>query len=141
MLAIVRVKMEDGSNPKNSFPNLELRTQNLQLTRRVLVDFKTTAKIKTQKDADKEIKQSKQLIIYAMGHKMKYGKLPDSVELHFLEPGLESNMQVTEKMVDDVTDKIMKVKEGIFKGNFEAKPAFMACRYCAYSNICPAVER
>lgn len=107
----------------------------------IIVDFKTTGRVKDQKAADKEIKQSRQLIIYAMGHRNKYGKLPDYVELHFLEPNIISQLKPTQKMVDKIEQEIQTVAEGIKSRDFRAKPAFMACQFCAYSNICPAQER
>ncbi|MCB4792534.1 MAG: ATP-dependent helicase [Elusimicrobia bacterium] len=107
---------------------------------RVIVDFKTTARIKDQKSADKEIKQSGQLLIYALGHKMKYGKLPDYVELHFLEPNIISKLKPEDKDIDELKEKIKTVACGIKAQNFTAEPSYMACQYCAYSNICPKQE-
>ncbi|MBN1621240.1 MAG: UvrD-helicase domain-containing protein [Endomicrobiales bacterium] len=105
---------------------------------RVIVDFKTTTRIKDQKTADREIKQSIQLIIYALGHKMKYGKLPDSLELHFLESNIVASFKPTSEMIEDIKDKIVTVAAGIKQMRFSARPTYMACQYCAYSNICPA---
>ncbi|HBU69754.1 MAG TPA: hypothetical protein DEE98_05160, partial [Elusimicrobia bacterium] len=104
---------------------------------RVIVDFKTTGRIKDQEDADAEIKKTKQLLIYAMGHEAKYGSLPDYLELHFLEPGLISRIKPDLEAIVKLKAEIIKVAEGISSRNFTAKPAYMACQYCAYSNICP----
>lgn len=118
----------------------ELTTHNSQLMQRVIVDFKTTGRIKDQKSADKEIEKSRQLVIYAMGHEAKYGKMPDLVELHFLESGLKASLKPTGKMKDKLQDEIKRVAEGIYQRQFNANPEYMACQYCAYSNICRAKE-
>lgn len=105
---------------------------------RVIVDFKTTGKVDDQKKADEKIEDNKQLIIYAMGHERKYGKLPDLVELHFLESSLKASLKPTKAMADKLIEKVEEVAEGIYARQFNANPEYMACQYCAYSNICRA---
>jgi len=76
-----------------------------------------------------------------MGHEAKYGKPPDLVELHFLESGLKASMKPGKDSVEELKEKIKEVAEGIYERRFEANPEYMACQYCAYSNICRAKEK
>lgn len=103
----------------------------------VIIDFKTS-EITRQIDADKRAKESMQLDLYALAYKNIFGKLPKRAELHFLESGIVGSNEVKEKDIEKITGKIHGVSEGIRKQSFNATPAFKACTYCAYSQICPS---
>lgn len=103
----------------------------------IIVDFKTSA-IKTQKEADKRVKESLQLVLYALAYKNIFGLLPKCVKLYFLEPGIIGASEIREEDLEEVKVKIKEVSAGIRSRNFEAKPAYTACTYCAYSQICPS---
>ncbi|MEW5758460.1 MAG: UvrD-helicase domain-containing protein [Candidatus Omnitrophota bacterium] len=105
----------------------------------VIVDFKSS-EVKTQKDADKKARESLQLVIYSLAYKNIFGKLPKRVELHFLEPGLIGSDIKTGEDIDEAKEKINEVAIKIREGDFEANPTFMACKYCAYNQICPSVK-
>ena len=102
----------------------------------VIMDFKTSA-IKTQKDADKRVKESKQLALYALAYQHIFGVLPIAVELYFLESGIIGRYELSEDDLDDVKEDIMVVSAGIRQRSFPAKPEYKACTYCAYNQICP----
>ncbi len=102
----------------------------------VIMDFKTS-QIKTQKDADKRVRESMQLKLYAMAYENIFGVLPRRVSLYFLESGLVGNAELKDGDLEEVKKRIREVSSGIRKGNFEATPAYMACAYCAYNQICP----
>jgi len=102
----------------------------------VIMDFKTS-EIKTQKEADKRAKESLQLVLYALAYKNVFGQLPICVELYFLESGIIGTNQIREAGLEKVKDKINEVSRGIRDRNFAATPTYMACQYCAYSQICP----
>ena len=102
-----------------------------------IVDFKTS-QINKQKDADERTKKSLQLSIYSLAYKMIFNKLPDSVELHFLESGLVGSASKTEKELEATIKKIETAAQGIRSAEYNAKPAYMACNFCAYNQICPA---
>jgi len=102
-----------------------------------IVDFKTS-QINKQKDADERAKKSLQLSIYSLAYKMIFDKLPDSVELHFLESGLIGSASKTEKDLEATIKKIETAARGIRSSEFTAKPTYMACNFCAYGQICPA---
>jgi len=102
----------------------------------VIIDFKTS-EIKTQKDADKRVKENKQLILYSLAYKNIFGSLPVRVELFFLESGLIAGRKVAEEDFEAVIGEVEEVASGIRKQNFKATPAYNNCNYCAYDQICP----
>ncbi|MDD5255084.1 MAG: PD-(D/E)XK nuclease family protein, partial [Candidatus Omnitrophica bacterium] len=103
----------------------------------VIMDFKTS-EIKTVKDAEKRVKESLQLDLYALAYGCIFGSLPKRVALYFLESGIIGARDVREADLDKIKDKIRQVAEGIRRRQFGATPAYMACTYCAYSQICPS---
>jgi DNA helicase-2/ATP-dependent DNA helicase PcrA len=102
----------------------------------VIMDFKTSA-IKAQKDADKRVKESKQLALYALAYRHIFGVLPAAVELYFLESGIIGRYEIAEDDLDGVQGDILTVSAGIRRQDFPARPEFRACTYCAYNQICP----
>jgi DNA helicase-2/ATP-dependent DNA helicase PcrA len=101
-----------------------------------IIDFKSSD-VRTQEDADKKVKENLQLGIYALAWKELFGKLPDSVELHFLETGIIGTAHKTEQDIAKVWEKIQKVADGLRKGRYEAKPSPVICGYCPYNELCP----
>jgi DNA helicase II / ATP-dependent DNA helicase PcrA len=101
----------------------------------VIIDYKSS-EINDQKKADRKTKNSLQLDIYALAYKEKKGRLPDKVQLHFLETGLIGSDQKTPEDIEKVIEKIEEVSSVIRKGNFQAQPVYRACDYCPYSQIC-----
>jgi DNA helicase-2/ATP-dependent DNA helicase PcrA len=102
----------------------------------VIMDFKTS-EINKQKDADKRTKESLQLILYALAYKNIFGILPKCVKLYFLESGLTGTAKVDEGDLEKIKEKVQEVSTGIRKSDFTARPTYMACKYCAYNQICP----
>jgi DNA helicase-2/ATP-dependent DNA helicase PcrA len=102
----------------------------------VLMDFKSS-EAKDKKDADRKASKSLQLAVYAMGYRSAYGKLPDAVELYFLENGIVGRAVKTDEELAKVEEEIKRAAEGIRARRFEATPDYQACRYCAYNEICP----
>lgn len=102
----------------------------------VIMDFKTS-EIDTQKEADKRIKDNMQLVLYAFAYENIYGKPPVRVELYFLESGIIGRRDAKDLDFDKIKENIREVSSGIRKQNYIAKPAYMACKFCAYNQICP----
>jgi len=102
----------------------------------VIMDFKTS-EIKTQKDADKRVRESKQLALYALAYQHIFGALPYAVELYFLESGIIGRHELAAGDLDEVKEDILKVSAGIRQQSYPARPEYKACTYCAYSQICP----
>jgi ATP-dependent DNA helicase UvrD/PcrA len=101
-----------------------------------IIDYKSS-NVTTQKKADEETRKSLQLSIYALAYREQSGKIPDSVELHFLETGRIGQSKRTEKDLEKTMALIREAADGIRAGDFAARPSYMACRYCAYNQICP----
>jgi DNA helicase II / ATP-dependent DNA helicase PcrA len=102
----------------------------------VIMDFKTSA-IKTQKDADKRVKDSKQLALYALAYQHIFSCLPAAVELYFLESGIIGRCTLSQEDLAGVQEDILVVSAGIRRQEYPAKPEYKACTYCAYNQICP----
>lgn len=101
-----------------------------------IIDFKSS-EITKKKEADKKTKESLQLCIYSLAYKELYGKIPDYVQLYFLESGLIGEAKLNDKDLEETIGRIREVSFGIRKQDFSARPRFMACNYCAYQSICP----
>ncbi|MBI3995138.1 MAG: UvrD-helicase domain-containing protein [Nitrospirae bacterium] len=101
-----------------------------------VIDYKSS-NVRTQKKADEETKKSLQLSIYALAYREQHGKIPDRLELHFLESGRIGRTRKTDRDLEKTIALIQKVASGIKAGDFGPRPSYMACRYCAYQEICP----
>ncbi|OGC05380.1 hypothetical protein A2230_02655 [candidate division WOR-1 bacterium RIFOXYA2_FULL_36_21] len=113
-------------------------TDNRQQTtddRLIIVDFKST-EVKDQESADKKAKNSMQLAIYSMAWQEMFGKIPDLLQLHFLDSGHVGSTKKELKELDKIWDKIKKVEDGIRSSSFHATPGAIQCGYCPYSEIC-----
>lgn len=103
----------------------------------IIVDYKSS-EVRTQADADRRARESLQLALYALGYRETFGVTPRYVELRFLEAGLVGRAPVQPRDLTRAREKILEAAAGIRQRNYEARPTFMACRYCAYREICPA---
>ncbi len=103
-----------------------------------IIDYKTSD-VRTEKDAAKRAKDSRQLAIYALAYEDMFDALPDGMELRFLTPAVVIGHSVpTEKALERARDDIRHAAEGIRAGRFPADPAYRACRYCDFAAICPS---
>ncbi|HEX9934436.1 MAG TPA: PD-(D/E)XK nuclease family protein, partial [bacterium] len=91
--------------------------------------------------ADKRTQESLQLAIYALAYKKTFGNPPAFVELRFLESGLTGRAPVTAKKLEATEHRILEAAEGIRKRQYQAKPDYINCRFCAYADICPSAMR
>lgn len=98
-------------------------------------DFKTSD-VKTQKDADRRIKESTQMLIYALAWYEKYGIIPKTT-LFFIESGLRGETTFKMSDLEKTKTMIFEVAEGIRGGDMTAKPELRQCRLCPYRDICP----
>jgi DNA helicase-2/ATP-dependent DNA helicase PcrA len=104
-----------------------------------IVDFKTSD-VREQDKADDRVRDSLQLRLYALAYREVYGEIPDRLEMHFLGPDavLVGSLAPDPAWVDRAGEVIDQVAEGIRRQDFVATPDwFRACRYCAFSTICP----
>lgn len=102
-----------------------------------IIDFKSS-EVSKQKDADRKAGESLQLALYALAFKHIFQRFPDFVELRFLESGLTGRYAPRQEDLDKAAESIEEAGRGIRQSNFEAHPAYLACAYCAYSQICPS---
>lgn len=103
----------------------------------IIIDFKSSD-VKEQEEADRRTQKSLQLSIYALGYYRIFGRLPERVELHFLESGLVGTAVKTMEDLQETGAVIKKAAAGIRSQNYPAQPAYLACRYCAYREVCPS---
>ncbi|HEY5648284.1 MAG TPA: ATP-dependent DNA helicase, partial [Nitrospiria bacterium] len=101
-----------------------------------ITDYKSS-QVRSMKKAESEIRKSLQLSIYALAYFHHSGKLPDQVSLYFLDSGIAAFGKRSAKDLAKTTETIQAVASGIQKGDFSARPSYLACRYCTYNEICP----
>jgi len=103
-----------------------------------IIDYKTS-QLKTQEQADRRVRDSLQLSLYAIAYEHMFGVLPERLELRFLTPGiLVGSATPTEKRLDKAREKLLEAEAGIRGGSFPGEPAYRACRRCPYAGICPS---
>jgi len=102
-----------------------------------VIDYKSS-QVRDQKDADKKAKESLQLSIYAFAHHEIYGSIPDEVQLYFIESGMVGRAKKEKPDLDEVREIILESAKGIRARDYTAKPEYMACKYCAFNEICPS---
>jgi DNA helicase-2/ATP-dependent DNA helicase PcrA len=105
-----------------------------------ILDFKTGA-VDDPKKAAERAQKSLQLDIYALAHLRTTARLPDRVELRFLESGLSAGKKPTLDEAARTEERIREVSALIRGGAFEPRPSYMACGQCAFREICPYTAR
>jgi hypothetical protein len=68
-------------------------------------------------------------------------RLPDRVELRFLESGLTAGKRPTLDEAAETELRIRSVSGMIRAGRFDPKPSYMACGQCPFREICPHTAR
>ena len=101
-----------------------------------IVDYKT-GEVAKQKIANRRAAESLQLKIYALAWREMNGALPQRVELRFLESQTVGRHTPTGNDVEEAIRQVKAAAAGIRARRFEATPSYRACRFCAYSQICP----
>jgi len=66
-----------------------------------------------------------------------FGRLPEAVQLRFLESGLIGSHRPAEKAAGEARAAIKAAAAGIRARVFTATPSFQACGSCAYNQVCP----
>jgi DNA helicase-2/ATP-dependent DNA helicase PcrA len=103
----------------------------------VVTDYKS-GDMRDPTRARQRARSSLQLQLYALAWETEHGRLPDAVELHFLEGDVAGQVKPTERQLDSARKKVEKAAVGIRAGEFEATPGYPACDWCPYRRICPA---
>jgi DNA helicase-2/ATP-dependent DNA helicase PcrA len=113
----------------------------------IIVDYKSSD-VREVERADERAEDSLQLQIYALvwqemkraeagGDRAQSGHLPVRVELRFLGSGVVGRHVPTDEDVVVALAAVRDAAQGIRARRFTATPSYQACRYCAYSQICP----
>jgi DNA helicase-2/ATP-dependent DNA helicase PcrA len=102
-----------------------------------ITDYKSSD-VRDPVKARQRARESLQLSIYAMAYEAMTGRLPDAVQLHFLETGLVGRAEVDEKRLGRARERIATAASGIRARAFDPTPDLRTCTYCAFRDICPA---
>jgi DNA helicase-2/ATP-dependent DNA helicase PcrA len=102
-----------------------------------ITDYKSSD-VRDPVKARERARESLQLQIYAMAYQAEAGRLPDAVQLWFLESGLVGRVEVDEKRLEKARDSIRRAASGIRARSFDPTPDYISCGYCAFRDICPA---
>ena len=98
-----------------------------------VIDYKTNRKAKTRS----QVRSSLQLAIYALATNELYGKLPRSVALDFVVPGISVTVPVEELELTAVPSRLQAVAARIRAGEDTPVPHRL-CDWCDFQSICPA---
>jgi ATP-dependent DNA helicase UvrD/PcrA len=127
----------DGARVQGRY---DLVVQDAESGRVTILDFKT-GDVDDAKEARRRARESTQLDIYALAHLETTGRLPDWVELRFLESGLAGGKTPTIEDTVRTAEAIREVARRIRAREFAARPSERACSQCAFSQICPYTAR
>ena len=114
-------------------PTLDL----LGRERVTITDYKSSD-VRDPARARQRARESLQLQIYAMGYEAMTGRLPDAVQLYFLDSGLVGRADVDPRRLAKARTQIATAAAGMRAGDFTAKPDHVSCSYCPFREICPA---
>jgi len=102
-----------------------------------ITDYKSSD-VRDPVKARQRARESLQLQIYAMAYEAMTGRLPDAVQLHFLDSGLVGRAEVDPKRLEKAREKIAGAAAGIRARDYTPKPTTLACTYCPFRDICPS---
>ena len=102
-----------------------------------ITDYKSSD-VRDPAVARQRARESLQLAIYAMAYQAQTGRLPDAVQLWFLDSGVIGRAELDPKRLAKARGRIAQASEGIRARDFTARPDTLACGYCPYRDICPS---
>jgi RecB family exonuclease len=105
-----------------------------------ILDFKT-GDVDDARKAQERAASSLQLDIYALAHLRTKGRLPDRVELRFLESGLAGGKTPSLQETESTEATIRAAAARIRRREFPASPSWSACGSCPFRDICPHTAR
>ncbi len=105
----------------------------------VIIDYKTS--LAQPQDANRRVRESLQLAIYALAYERLFGAPPEELQLRFLTPEVVvGSARPTARMVEKAREAIAQAEAGLRASDFSPQPSLFACRPCAYRSICPAAH-
>jgi DNA helicase-2/ATP-dependent DNA helicase PcrA len=102
-----------------------------------ITDYKSSD-VRDPVKARQRARESLQLQIYAIAYEAMTGRLPDAVQLYFLDSGLIGRAPVDTARLDKARERIGTAAAGIRARDYTPRPETMACTYCPYREICPS---
>ena len=102
-----------------------------------ITDYKSSD-VRDPARARARARASLQLSIYALGWEAREGRLPDALQLNFVESGTVGRVAPDPKRLEEAREGIRRTAAGLREGRFEATPDPIACGYCPFRDICPA---
>jgi DNA helicase-2/ATP-dependent DNA helicase PcrA len=131
---------EEVGASREERPRADVVNQTLPLMGRervTITDYKSSD-VRDPVKARARARDSLQLAIYAMGWEAQTGRLPDAVQLHFLESGLIGRAPVNPERLERARGQIERAARGIRARDFTPRPDYLSCTWCAFRDICPA---
>jgi DNA helicase-2/ATP-dependent DNA helicase PcrA len=136
--------LDEGSatapDPASSEPHADTVAPTLELTGRervTITDYKTSD-VREPAKARQRARESLQLQIYAMAYEAVTGRLPDAVQLHFLDTGVTGRAEVDQRRLARGRERIAVAAAGIRARDYTPRPDRTSCGYCAFRAICPS---
>jgi DNA helicase-2/ATP-dependent DNA helicase PcrA len=102
-----------------------------------ITDYKTSD-VRDPAVARQRARDSLQLQIYAMAYEAMTGRLPDAVQLHFLDTGLIGRAEVDPARLEKARSRIATAAAGIRARDYTPRPSALSCTYCPFRDICPS---
>jgi DNA helicase-2/ATP-dependent DNA helicase PcrA len=102
-----------------------------------ITDYKSSD-VRDPVKARQRARDSLQLQIYAMAYEAMSGRLPDAVQLHFLDSGLVGRATLDGPRLERARERISTAAAGIRAREYTPTPTTMACTYCPFREICPS---
>jgi DNA helicase-2/ATP-dependent DNA helicase PcrA len=127
----------DGAGERQQADEVTPALPGLYPERVTITDYKSSD-VRDPVRARERARDSLQLQIYAMAYQAETGRLPDVLQLWFLESGLIGRVEPEEKRLDKARESIRRAAVGIRARRFAATPDYMSCGYCAFRDICPS---
>jgi DNA helicase II / ATP-dependent DNA helicase PcrA len=124
----------------SSAPYADTVAPTLELTGREMVtitDYKTSD-VRDTARARQRARDSLQLQIYAMAYEAVSGRLPDVVQLHFLDTGVIGSATVDPRRLGKARERIAAAAAGMRARDYTPKPDRTTCGYCPFRTICPS---
>ena len=139
-----RVDIEPAGEPapagEDAPPHADVVSPTLGLTGRervTITDYKSSD-VRDPAKARQRARDSLQLQIYAMGYEAVSGRLPDYLQLHFLDSGLVGRVEVDPARLARARRKMATAAAGMRARDYTPKPDRMVCGWCPYREICPS---
>jgi DNA helicase-2/ATP-dependent DNA helicase PcrA len=121
-------------------PHADAVAPTFELTGRervTITDYKTSD-VREPAKARQRARDSLQLQIYAMAYEAVTGRLPDAVQLHFLDTGVTGRVDVDPRRLVKGRERIATAAAGIRARDYTPKPDRTTCSYCPFRAVCPS---